>query len=139
MIVFVISLTLLLCGCQEQTETENNNLDKDVELDSDVVEFVYSNLTQQIDNGEVINVEVQYLFRNIAGRTININVSAEFYDQEDNLIYKSNSDDKVFKGFFANTTEKAVFPLSDWNVISYTGIDADKINHVKIIVKEIKL
>jgi hypothetical protein len=137
MIVFVVSLALLLCGCQEQTKTENNNLDKDVELESDVVEFVYSNLTKQIDNGKVIGIDVEYLFKNIANRTINFNVSAEFYDPEDNLIYKSNPEDKRFKGFTADTTEEAVSPI--WNVISYTGIDADKINHVKIIVKETEI
>jgi len=134
MLVFVISLALLLCGCQEKTDTENNNLDKNVELESYIVELVYANLSTQIDNGNVIRVDVEYLFKNIAGRTINFNVSAEFYDQEDNLIYKSNPDDKEFKGFGENTTEAAVSPL--WNVISYTGIGVDKIDHVKIVVSE---
>ncbi len=135
MFVFVISLVLLLCGCQEQTDTENNNLDKNVELDSDIVEFVYSNLTQKINNGKVTGADVEYLFRNIAGRTINFTVTAEFYDAEDNLLYTGGPNN--FYGITKDHIETTV-PANkpNPNVISYNGINASKVDHVKIVVSE---
>lgn len=132
-IVFVISLVLLLCGCQEQTETKNNNIDENVELDSDVVEFVSANLTPEMDNGKIISVKVQYLFRNIADKDINIIVYAEFYDKVGTLLYESeNRTGNYPKGHVDGIP--MINPL--WNIISYVDVNASKVDHVKIVVRE---
>jgi hypothetical protein len=132
MIVFVISLVLLLCGCQEKTKTDKSNIDENIELESDVVELVYADLIQNKDNGEVISVDVEYLFRNIAGRTINFNVTAEFYDEDNNRLYIGGP--KIFKGIIENYTETVV--LEGTNIISYNDVNASKVDHVKIIARE---
>jgi len=86
--VLIILLITFLSGCQQEGTTIDDNLDN-ISLESDVVELVYSIINfNKDDEGVIFSVEVQYRFRNIANRNIEINVFAEFYDVKDNLLAK---------------------------------------------------
>ena len=81
---------ICITGCQEET-TENNTIPENITLESDVVDLVFADFIEHKEAGNTIRVEVQYLFRNIVSRNINVLVYVEFYDNEDNLLYTSEN------------------------------------------------
>jgi hypothetical protein len=82
------------------------------------------------EKGEILGVELQYLFKNIAKRAIDINVYAEFYDKDDNLLAKEGPKEiTIPKGW----TEQGLSPA---NIITYTGEMSTYIDYVEIIVEE---
>ena len=80
------------------------------QIDSDVVEFVYVSLNRTIDT-----VTVSWLFHNIANRTLNLSIKAEFYDKNGNMLFSKVNE--LLK-FPANYTEHLLLPA---NKISYNG------------------
>ena len=95
-----------------------------------MVELKYANITKKTDGKKVLDIDVQYLFKNIAGKPINITVSAEFYDKNDTLVglgvprYINLPKDYAEKVY---TTQ---------NSIIYTGSNAADIQYVLLIVEE---
>lgn len=128
--IITIFLTTIFSGCQQKGTTTDKNLDN-ILLDSDVVELVYCDINyNKDDNGIILNVEVQYRFRNIADRNIDINVFVEFYDKENNLLAKEGPKEiSIPKGW----TEQGISPA---NSISYSGRNAALVEHVNILVEE---
>ena len=128
--ILIIFIIALLSGCQQQGTITDNNLN-DVMLESDLVELVYSIINfNKDDQNEIFSSEVQYRFRNIANRNIEIKVFAEFYDIKDNLLAKEGPKEiYIPKGW----TEQGTSPA---NIITYYGEDAAEIDYVKIIVEE---
>lgn len=134
-IIFSISILTLfiitfLSGCQQQGTITDNNLNN-VILESDLVELVYSIINfNKDDQNEIFSVEVQYRFRNIVNRNIEIKVFAEFYDIKDNLLAKEGPKEiYIPEGW----TEQGTSPA---NIITYYGEDAEEVDYVKIIVEE---
>ena len=132
-----IGLTLMiiisfLSGCQEQASTTASDKKfENISLESDLVELAYGEMNYVRDNyGKVISTEVKYLFKNIAGKEITIIVTAEFYDEEDNLLGTGGPKEiSLRKGW----TEQGI---SFANIISYSEKNAAEVDHVKIVVKD---
>ncbi len=101
------------------------NYHNEVILDSDIVEFSYVSLNKTIDN-----VTVSWLFHNIAGRMLNLSITAEFYDRNGNILFSKTNE--LLK-FPADYTEHLLLPA---NKISYNGKYASKVDYVILHVKE---
>ncbi|UCF50327.1 MAG: hypothetical protein JSU91_02265 [Thermoplasmatales archaeon] len=126
----IILIITFFSGCQQQGTITDNNLNN-VILESDLVKLVYSIINfNKDDQNEVFSVEVQFRFRNIANRNIEIKVFAEFYDIKDNLLAKEGPKEiYIPEGW----TEQGTSPA---NIITYYGEDAADVDYVKIIVEE---
>ena len=74
-------------------------------------------------------MDVHYRFRNIVGRDINVGVTLEFYDKNNNLlgVREGQNINNLFKGAVERTI----------NTVSYGGEKASEFDHVKIIAIEI--
>ena len=84
--ISAIVLINVLSGCQEQ-QLEPARF-KDIALESTVVELVNASLDFSYnDTNMIIKVDVQYLFHNIAGRTIDdLKITVEFLDKNGTLV-----------------------------------------------------
>ena len=111
------------------TSTDENF--NNILFDSDIVELVYSKMNiNKDDQGSILSVDVQYRFRNIADRNIEINVFVEFYDIEDNFLTREGPKEiSIPKGW----TEQGISPA---NIIKYSGEKSSLIEYLKIIVEE---
>ena len=130
LITIIILMTSLFIGCFDEGVKKNGKVAKLI-LESTVVELKNYSINFIEDEGEIIRVEVEYLFINIAPREIRVIVTAEFYDKNDNLLGigpKRNLE--LPEGY----TEQAVFPA---NIISYDQENVANVDHVKLIVEEI--
>jgi len=130
-----ISLIFLLIGvfsgCQEQEAADIDTIPANIQLDSELVKLVNGSIKYITDGPRVLRTEVEYLFKNIAGKILSIEVTAEFYDKNDMLLYTGGP--KYIENMPIDYIETEVFPP---NTITYTGIDAGNVDHVKIIVIE---
>ena len=128
-ILFILLLFLLvfLSGCQEQ---KSINVDEDfenIELESDLVKLVYGNFSIVKDKNVIIRAEVEYLLKNIAGRDVRLNVAVDFYDKENNLLFKSPYKEiDLPKDYEEQIVNTAV----------YDGDFVSEVEHAKIIVEE---
>jgi len=131
MVILIVLITLFLSGCQQEGTSTDKNFDN-IYLDSDIVELVFSKIILNKDEkGVILGVEVQYRFKNIANRKIDINVYAEFYDKEDNLLTREGPKEiTIPKGW----TEQGLSPA---NIINYSGEEAREVDYVNIVVEEI--
>ena len=127
--IIVVS-TCFLSGCNEGTTTEDT-LSNKIQMQSDLVRLVYAKFIPKTDNEKIVSIDVEYLLKNIAGRVVSIMINAEFYDSENNLLY--TSEQKPFTNIPADYVETEISPF---NVITYDGNDANKVDHVKLIVEE---
>jgi hypothetical protein len=139
-ITSIIIVIIILSGCQEQKAVTAGEKSGQIKLRSSVVELYESSYT--INNKsikddytneiyEIIeSIEVKYLFKNIAGKPININVSAEFYDKNDKLVDKVGPREINLP---ENHTEK-VYTLQ--NSIIYSGSNVADVQYVLLIVEE---
>ena len=125
----VILVTMLLCGCQEESNTKQEA--KNVFLDSNLVQLIHSNLTFNLDNGIIKSASVEYLFKNLLDRQLEINVSAQFYDKNDNLLGTIGTKDIVLPPLYEET---GISPLT--NVITYDGLNVSDVDYVRLIVEE---
>lgn len=135
----IILLIVGLSGCEEQGVTTEKEFEN-VYLDSDIVEFAYANLSfvekREInDDLEPVMVvkqaDVKYLFENIAGRDIVVNVTVEFYDQNDTLVHSA-------KPVPSKNSLPEGYRESDFNTASYNGKNVGKISYVRIFADPIK-
>lgn len=130
--IIVLGLILLLIvsffsGCQENKVGAATF--EGITLKSDIVELVNASITQNYNKfDEIWKVDVQYLFHNIAKRDINIKVTIECYDENNNLITILGP--KYIK-LPIDYTESKIHP--NINSISYEDSNAYMIDHVTII------
>lgn len=130
-IAFIITVMIIvgISGCQENN---SNNTFEGIKLESNIVELVHASKEFIKDNNEIIRVEVEYLFHNIAGKDINFTVNAEFYDKNNNLL-NTSFPPKTFI-FLDDYTETGIGPA---NKITYDGENCKQVDH--IIIKAIKI
>jgi len=131
-IALIFLLIGIFSGCQKREATDVNTIPENIEFESDLLELTYANIVFHRDGDVVLRTEVQYLFKNIAKRVLNITVIAEFYDKNDKLLFTGGP--KFLEYLPIDYVETEVFPP---NTITYTGIDAKDVDHVKIIVTEV--
>ena len=128
--IIILLIINLLSGCQQEGTSSDEHVNN-IYLNSDIVKFVYSKINYNKDEkGEILGVELQYRFKNIANRAIDINVFAEFYDKDDNLLAREGPKEiTIPKGW----TEQGISPA---NIITYTGEMSTSIDYVEIVVEE---
>ena len=130
MISIILILIVLLSGCQE-VSNNNSNLPENIRFESETLELIYANFSKVQDSGNTIRIEIQYQFRNIVDRDVNIITYIEFYDAQDNLLYKSaNKTSNYPKGY----ADETVNPL--WGIVTYNGEDVDQVDYVIIFAVE---
>jgi len=130
LLIAIIITIAFLSGC-EQKGTEVENSSKLITLDSKVVELVYSSLNFTKDHsGNIVRADVEYLFKNIANRAVNVEVFVKFYDKNNNLLATVGSKEIDLP---TDWTEHGISPA---NIISYDGKDAMKVDHAKIVANE---
>lgn len=128
-ILFILLLFLLvfLSGCQEQKSINVDEGFENIELESDLVKLVYGNFSIVKDKNVIIRAEVEYLLKNIAGRDVRLNVAVDFYDKENNLLFKSPYKEiDLPKDYEEQIVNTAV----------YDGDFVSEVEHAKIIVEE---
>jgi hypothetical protein len=96
-----------------------------------VVELVNASLDLHEDKNVITKVDVKYLFRNIAGRAVEVSVIVEFYDKNDNLLVTEGPKHISLPKGYRETT-----PYSPANIISYSGNKVSEVDHVRIIAEE---
>jgi hypothetical protein len=141
-ISIIMSTIMILCGCTDQKALTAGEESGQLKLKSNsVVELHRSsfNINTKLaydrytdETYEIIeNIEVNYLFKNIAGRQIHIKVSAEFYDKNDRLV---GIEESGFINLPEDYTEKAYTPQ---NSIIYSGSNVADVQYALLIVEEI--
>jgi len=131
-VVAILLSIVFLSGCQE--ETVESGIPDNITLESDIVELVYAEIVEHMEYGNVKQVDVQYLFKNIVDRRINFYVTAEFYDAENNSLF---TDSRTFTGILEGHVETVVSPTA--NVISFNDVNASKVDHVLLKTEEFDL
>ena len=135
--VIILLLLTSLSGCEEQGITTETNFEN-VYLDSDIVGLAYANLSfverREInDNLEPImvkrQVNLEYLFENIAGRDVIFNVTIDFYDQNDTLIQS------IKPVPWKNINLPEGHRESLMNEASYIGNNVKDISYARIVVQ----
>jgi hypothetical protein len=143
-ITILLTTTIMLSGCQEeQKATTTDEKNGEIVLDSDVVELVDSKykVNKRIVRDDVTeekmqvvrNVEISFLFRNIADRDIKISVEAEFYDSNDKLVGIAQGASEIYLP--KDYTEKAT--NTPTNTIIYDGKNKEDVVKAVIVVNEI--
>jgi hypothetical protein len=120
----------VLGGCVFQGGVTVKNNFEGITFESSVVELVNASLDFHEDKNVITKVDVKYLFRNIAGRAVEVSVMVEFYDKNDSLL--------VTRGpKYINLPKDYVETVySPANIISYSGEKVSEVDHVRIIAEE---
>lgn len=129
-LISIILTVLYLSGCEQKGTNVDSKYDKII-LDSSVVKLAYSSLNySRSAAGDIVRVDVEYLFKNIANKPVDVQVFVKFYDKNDNLLATEGPKEiNLPEGY----TEQVISPA---NIISYKGKDAAKVDHVTITAKE---
>ncbi|MBN2602508.1 MAG: hypothetical protein JXA91_00045 [Candidatus Thermoplasmatota archaeon] len=139
-IICLVSVSFLLTGCVTQNSGTAEPF-KNISLESNVVELAYANITthwnKDFDEEDlpilvVKKVDVNYLFHNIAGRIVNVSVTVEYYDENNNLLHIGGP--KTINNLPKDYIEKNIAAP---NTISYDGIHVADVDHVKIMAVEV--
>lgn len=130
-ILVIIILICFFAGCEESETVTVDGVSDNIKLDSSVVELVKSDLNKITEGEKVLRVEAKFLFRNIADRAININIQAEFFDENNNLLY-TGGPNKI-ESIPAGWSETDYSPM---NIITYNGLDAVKVDNARLTVWE---
>jgi uncharacterized protein YcfL len=85
-ICLILLLTTFLNGCQE-TESIKTNDEQKIFFESSVVELKESDIIFHKDDDKIVRVEVNYLFRNLLNEQVELEITVEFYDKNDNLLH----------------------------------------------------
>lgn len=131
---------LFLSGCigSDQRALTKGEEEGKITLESDVVELADSNFVKnkkwdpEKDMEVLKNIEVKYLLHNLLNKRIEVEINAEFYDKDDNLIAIGGPEHiSLLKDY----TERYYTPQ---NSIIYDGSKMDEVHHAVIIVEQIK-
>ena len=136
-VICVTMLVILAClacsGCQQTNSATTKLSTQNVSLDSTVVKFANVSLDRTSKKaGGVDSVKVSWLFKNIAGRTINISIDVRFFDKSNLLLHNES---RWLRYMPKDYTEQAVSPTA--NSVTFSGEKATLVDHVVISVKEI--
>lgn len=135
-VICVTILVLLAClacsGCQQTNSATTKLSDQNVFLESTVVKFANVSLERtSAKPGAVDSVKVSWLFKNIAGRMINITIDVRFYDKNNVQLYNATRWLRFMpKGY----TEQSMSPTA--NSVTFTDKKASLVDHVVIAVTD---
>ena len=85
--LIIVLITLIFSGCNE-LESSTADTPKKLLFNSDLVDLIDSDLIFHKVGKVIKRVEVKYRFRNRLNEKIDLNVYAEFYDEDGNLLSK---------------------------------------------------
>jgi len=129
----IFLLVTMFSGCEEQKGTTTDK-DSKITLESEVVELTYASKEFiKDDQGTIIKVEVQYLFKNIANKDLEFYVTAEFYDKDGNLIFSSDP-----PKFFSLPDGYSEIGIGPANKIAYDGTYLMDVDHIVIKAVEVE-
>jgi uncharacterized protein YcfL len=135
-VICVTMLVILAClacsGCQQTNSATTKLSSQNVFLNSTLVKFANVSLDRTSKkSGGTDSVTVSWLFKNIAGRMINITIDVRFFDKNNLLLYNATRWLRYMpKGY----TEQALSPTA--NVVTFTDQKASLVDHVVITVTE---
>jgi len=90
-----------------------------------------SNLIFHKDDNKIIRVEVNYLFRNLLNEQVELEITVEFYDKNDNLLHTGGPKYIDLPPLYS---EANILPA---NSIDYLGENVELVDYVEIVVKKI--
>ena len=128
-ILLLIIISTCLSGCLE-TESTKVEERKKVTLESSVVALKDSDLIFHKDGNRIIRVEAKYLFRNLVNDDINLVVTVEFYDKNDNLL--ATGGPKYINLIPLYSEQKYLGA----NSIEYSEENAELVDHIVIVAEE---
>ena len=129
-ILMIFLVTIFFCGCQEQEAITSHNSFEGITFESSVAELVDASLDVHEENNILTRVDVKYLFRNIAGKDLELYVTVEYYDKGNNLLATGGPKIIILPEGY---TEQVILPA---NIISYSGEKVSEVEYVKIIAKD---
>ncbi len=135
-VVILFSIVVLCClvlsGCQNQG-TVVSDMSSKIILDSHgLVKFINSSMERISDKTKgVESVKAGWMFENIAGRMISININVQFFDSANKLLYNQT---KQLENMGPGYREQYYSPA---NWVLFSGPDAAKVDHVVISTTEI--
>ena len=92
--LIIIMITVIFTGCNE-TESATINTQNNVFMDSDLVELIDSELIFNRIGKVIKRVEVKYRFHNLLNEKLDLNIYAEFFDEDGNSISKEGPKNKI--------------------------------------------
>jgi len=126
----VLFLSIFLAGCEEKATNVEDGFEN-IEFESNVTKLVYCKLNFVTDNNVIIRAEVEYLLKNIVDRVLNLRIIAEFYDDDNNLLYISEP--HTLENMPIGYQESEILAS---NIIKYNGDFAGIVDYVKLVVNE---
>jgi hypothetical protein len=125
----VILITSIFCGCQSSQVKKNYQ----AIFESDVVDLVNYTLETKKNKTDVVQVTINGRIENIVDRTINVKITADFYDINNKLLRESTITIRGLqkKGAPGSSTS---FPPP---YLSYNGKDVAFVDHIKLRADEI--
>jgi hypothetical protein len=121
-------ISLSFCGCNE-LESSTVDIPEKIQFNSDLVDLIDSDLIFQTVHNVIKRVEVKYRFRNRLNEKIDINVYAEFYDKNDNLLSREGPKEISLA---SNYIEQG---FGGANSIVYYGNNVKHVDYVRLIVE----
>ena len=129
-ICLILIIITFLNGCQE-TKSIKSNDKKKIFFESNVVELINSNIIFHKDKDKIIRVEVNYLFKNLLNEPVELEITVEFYDKDDNLLHTGGP---KYIDLLPLYSEVNILPA---NSIEYFGENIEFVDHVVIVVDRI--
>ena len=127
-ILFLFTITIL-SGCNE-SESITVDQPNNIFIDSELVELIEGELVFNKIREVVKRVEVKYRFRNLQNKKIDLNVYAEFFDNQGNLISKEGPKEI---SLLPNYVEQS---YGGANSIIFDDDGVKNVNYVRLIVEE---
>ena len=130
--VLVLLACLACSGCQQTNSAMTKLSSQNVRLDSTVVQFANVSLVRTSDKaGGSDTVKVSWLFKNIAGRMINITIDVRFFDKNNVLLHNET---RWLRNMPKGYVEQSLSPTA--NIVMFTDVKASLVDHVVISVRE---
>jgi len=129
LVVLIYTTTTCLSGCLESESTTTNEK-KRVTLESSVVALKDSDLIFHKDRNKIVRVEAKYLFRNLVNDIVNLVVTVEFYDINNNLLATGGP---KYINLLPLYSEQDYLGA---NSIEYSEENAELVDHVVIVAEE---
>lgn len=133
-LILIICLILIIItffnGCQESESIKTNDENK-IFFESSIVELKDSDIIFHKDEDIIVRVEVYYLFKNLLNEQIELEITVEFYDKDDNLLHTGGPKYIDLPPLYS---EVNILPA---NSIDYLGENIEFVDHVIIIVGRI--
>ncbi len=129
LLLIIVLIILIFSGCNE-LESSKVDTPKKLLFNSDLVDLIDSDLIFNKMGNVIKRVEVKYRFRNRLNEKIDINIYAEFYDKDGNLLSREGPKEI---SLLPNYIEQS---FGGANSIIYFGEMAKIVDYVRLVVEQ---